>query len=169
MEGPNGGPAYRCAAVLNDGLHLPCVLLVGLESVVSLARRRFEETRADARLPESKRKFGYGMQYEDIVRSFVASGNRVNSFDIAGLERSRFAIPLARLREVRGETRMSWSQFAAVLRDGHECAFGTSFLMEFFQMPEGYSGDDIVEIISHKAGQPLHRERPYFTCYVDGL
>jgi len=36
-------------------------------------------------------------------------------------------------------------------------------------MPDGYSGDDIARIISHKAGVPIHRERPYFTCHVNGL
>jgi len=169
IEGPHGGPAYRCSGVLKDGLQLPCILLVGAESTVDLAIRRFEETRADARLPESKRKYGYGMQYADIVKTFVASGNRVNAYDIASLAKSRYAIPLVRLREVRGETSMSWTQFSAVMSDGREFAFGTSFLMEFFEMPDGYSGDDIAQIISHKAGKPTHRERPYFTCCVEGL
>ncbi|HEY4184593.1 MAG TPA: hypothetical protein VGP07_05955 [Polyangia bacterium] len=169
LDGAHSGPAYRCAAILKDGLHLPCVLLASTEATVALALRRFEETRNDGALPESKRRFGYGMQYADIVKSFVASGNTINSYDIARLEKSKYAIPLARLHEVRGETSMSWTQFAAVMRDGREFAFGTSFLTEFFQMPEGYSGDDIAAITSHKAGDPTYRERPYFTCYVNGL
>ena len=169
IDGPHGGPAYRCAAVLSDGLYLPCVLLVSVDATVTLAQRRFEETRADALLPEGKRKFGYMMQYEDIVRTFVASGNRLNLHDIARVEKSKFAIPLARLSEVKGETRMSWTQFAAVMRDGREFAFGTTFLTEFFQMPDGYSGDDVTQIISHKTGDPVHRERPYFVCHVNGL
>ncbi len=169
ISGPYGGSAYRCAAILNDGLLLPCVLLAGVESVVGLALRRFEETRDGAQLPESRRRFGHGMQYSDIVRHFVASGNQVNSYDIARLEKSPYAIPLSRLREVEGETRMSWTQFTAVMRDGREFAFGTTFLTEFFQMPEGYSGEDVERIISHKGGEPIHRERPYFTCFVEGL
>jgi len=169
IEGPHGGPAYRCAVVLRDGLQLPCVLLVSTDSTVTLADRRFEETRADALLPEGKRKFGYMMQYPDMVRTFVASGNRLDIHDVARLEKSKYAIPLARLQEVKGETRMSWTQFTAVMRDGREFAFGTTFLTEFFQMPDGYSGDDIAQIISHKASDPFHRERPYFVCHVDGL
>jgi hypothetical protein len=109
------------------------------------------------------------MQYEDIVRTFVTSGNRLNPYDIAHIEKSRYAIPLARLRDIQGETAMSWTQFSAVMRDGQEFAFGTTFLMEFFQMPDGYSGDDIVKIHSHAAGNPVHRERPYFVCHVNGL
>ena len=118
MNGPHGGPAYRCSAVLKDGLHLPCVLLTSVESVVNLALQRFEETRADGLLPGAKQKFGHRMRYADIVETFVTSGNRVNSYDIARLEKSRFAIPLARMREVHGETSMSWTQFAAVMHDG---------------------------------------------------
>lgn len=141
-----------------------------MESVVQLALRRFEEeTQADAKVPESKRWFGYSMQYADIVENFVAAGNRVSSYDISRIEKSRYAIPLTRLREVKGETSMSWTQFTAVMKDGREFAFGTPFLMEFFQMPAGYVGEDIAGIIPHKGGEPVYRDRPYFTCYVKGL
>ena len=169
VEGPYGGNAYRCGAVLSDGTHLPCVLLASLESVVSLAVRRFEESRNDDLLPEDQRRFGAGFQYADIVRVFVSSGNRLSGHDIARLEQSPYALPLARLREVRGETRMGWTEFAGVMRDGNEFGFGTAYSMDFFHMPEGYRGEDVVEIISHKRVDPLYRERPFFTCWVEGL
>lgn len=169
IEGPHGGSAYRCAATLADGVKLPCVLIASAQRVVELALRRFAETRSDAELPEAQRRFGHGGRYADVVRSFVTSGDRINGYDIASLDLSPFAIPLARLREVHGETSMSWTQFAAVMRDGREFGFGTTFLMEFFHMPEGYSGQDIVSIVSHKRVDPIFRERPYFTCYIDGI
>jgi hypothetical protein len=169
MENTYGGPAYRCAAVLKDGIKLPCVLLASAEAVTELALRRFEETRADAALPKSKRRFGTGMEYRDIVKSFVASGNCVNSYDIDRLEKSPFAIPLARFNEIKGETSMSWTQFTAIMKDGREFAFGTTYLTEFFHMPEGYVGDDIAKIIPHKAEMSPLRERPFFTCHVSGL
>jgi hypothetical protein len=169
IDSPYGGPAYRCSVVLKDGLTLPCVLLAGIDSVVELAQRRFRESLADSRLPKTQQRFGRGMRYKDIVRTFVASGNRVNSYDIAKLDKSRYAIPLCCLRDVKGETTMSWTQFTGVMRDGREFAFGTQFLMEFFEMPEGYSGEDIAKVVSHKGGDPIHRERPYFTCFVNGL
>ena len=169
IEHVYGGPAYRCAAVLKDSVTLPCVVLASAEIATELALRRFEETRADSALRKLKRRFGSGMEYRDIVKSFVTSGNCVNSYDIARLEKSRFAIPLARLKEVKGETRMSWTQFTAVMKDGREFAFGTNYLREFFQMPDGYAGDDIVKIIPNRAEGNILRERPYFTCYVSGL
>jgi len=167
ISGAHGGPAYRCAATMTDGLYLPCVVIASIEAHLELALRRFDETRADGLKPEGERRFGYGMSYPEIVATFTAKGNVLNHYDIARLEHSRFAIPLARLREVKGETRMSWTQFSAVMRDGNEFFFGTSFLTEFFQMPDGYSGDDVVRITPHAAGLGhTYRERPYFTCYV---
>ena len=37
-------------------------------------------------------------------------------------------------------------------------------------MPDGYRGEDVTSIVSHKRGPgELFRERPFFTCYVSGL
>ncbi len=147
----------------------PLRLACKAEAVTELALRRFEETRADAALSKSKRRFGEGMQYRDIVKSFVTSGNCVNSYDIDRLEKSSFAIPLARFNEIKGETSMSWTQFTAIMKDRREFAFGTTYLTEFFHMPDGYVGDDIVKIIPHKAETAFLRERPFFTCHVSSL
>lgn len=162
----SGSPAYRCSAYLKDGLYLPCVLLASSAARVALASRRFDEARGQ----EQRGEAGFGMRYQDIVRTFVASGNRINDYDIERVEKSRFAIPLARLREVRGETRMSWTQFAAVMSDGQEFSFGTTYLTEFFDMPPGYTGESIATIIPHKRGDGhVFRERPFFTCYTQAL
>lgn len=93
----------------------------------------------------------------------------MNPYDIDRLEKSPFAIPLARFKEIKGETSMSWTQFTAIMKDGSEFAFGTPYLTEFFHMPDGYNGDDIVKIIPHKAEMTVLRERPFFTCHVSGL
>jgi hypothetical protein len=169
IEDLYGGSAYRCSATLTDGLHLPCVLVSSAERLVTLAKERFEETRTDGLLPEVKRRLGFGMQYDDIIKTFVAGGNCINSYDIANLEKSRFAIPVARMKEIKGETSMSWTQFSAVMKDGREFFFGTAYLTEFFSMPEGYTADDIAVIHAHKGGAPVLRERPFFTCFVQGL
>ena len=164
------GLSYRCAAHLSDGLYLPCVLISSGQERTRLAVRRFQETREDAEKPPAQRRFGTGMQYEDIVRSFTTRGNTVNDYDIAGLERSPFAIPLDVLRQVRGETSMGWTQFTGVMADGKEFSFGTSFHTEFFQMPDGYTGDDLVRVFSHnRLPGELLRARPFFVCYVEGL
>lgn len=163
------GPMYRCAAYLTDGVYLPCVVIADVAARVRLAKHRFEETLADSHLPESKQRFGAGMRHDDIVRVFVAGGNHIDSYAIARLEKSRFAIPRDRMREIKGETKMSWTQFVAVMKDGKRVAFGTTFFLDFFDMPDGYSGEDIVEIISHGSGDPTYRERPFFRCFVEGL
>ena len=67
---------------------------------------------------------------------------------------------------------MAWTQFTARMRDGMEFEFGTAFATEFFAMPEGYTGKDIVKIVpaTRRALRAVDcRERPFFKCYVDGL
>ena len=51
------------------------------------------------------------------------------------------------------------------MKDGKHFGFGTTFHWEFFQMPDGYSVDDIEEIINHsyvlKNGElRSHRQGP---------
>lgn len=162
---PPRGARYRVAAILTDGTPLPCVVVESASRKVELAIRRFEETR--------KCSDPY-MGYDAIVKSFVTKGNSVNHYDLRELSSSPYAIPLARAREIGGETSMSWTEFYATMRDGREFRFGTSFLMEFFDMPEGYSALDIERIVPAVRGeQPrteeIYRERPFFTCFVDGL
>ena len=162
---PPYGPRYRVSASLTDGTLLPCVVIQGTDPTVDLAIKRFDETR------KSRDPF---MGYRNIVKAFVAQGNTVNDDDIATLAPSPHAIPLARMREIGGETSMSWTEFYARMKDGKEFRFGTTFLTEFFAMPAGYTANDIVRITPAVRGEvprqeAIHRERPSFTCYVDGL
>jgi len=120
----------------------------------------------------------------------VATGNRINIYDIASIEKSKYAFPASVLKNIHGETTMGWTAFVAKMKDGKLFGFGTSFSFDFFQMPENYSADDIVEIINHscicenkkicevKQGphftgdykeSTTYRERPFFDCYIDGL
>ncbi len=170
LPNPSMGMSYRCAAYLNDGLYLPCVLLSSRQARVNLAVKRFQETWEDAEKPPVRRRGKTGMHYEDIVRNFTTSGNCINDYDIAKLETSSFAIPLNVLKQVQGETSMGWTQFTAVMQDGKEFSFGTSFYTEFFQMPDGYTSSDMVRVFSHnRLPGELLRERPFFVCYVEGL
>ena len=162
---PPYGERFRVAAMLTDGTYLPCVVVESASRTVDLAIKRFEET--------WKSSDPY-MGYRAIVRSFVTQGNAVNDYDLRELSLSPFAIPLARVREIGGETSMSWTEFYATMRDGREFRFGTTFLTEFFDMPEGYSATDITRIVPAVRGeQPraerIYRERPFFTCFVEGL
>jgi len=114
------------------------------------------------------------MDYQSIVRVFVTNGNRLNDYDIKELSPSPSAIPVARLGEIGGETSMGWTEFYATMRDGAEFRFGTTFLVEFFDLPDDYRVTDIERITSAVRGesprqQRIYRERPFFTCYVDDL
>lgn len=161
------GTCYRAAAKLIDGTPLPCVLFAPSEQRVQLALRRFEQSRTSGITDPNNIVPGF---YPRIVSGFVCGGNQVNHYDIASLEKSPHAIPLARLREIQGETSMSWTAFAAVMDDGKEFSFGTSFLMEFFSMPPGYTANQIQKIIPHRnVEKPIYRERPFFKCFLENL
>ncbi len=179
------GDGYRVSVTLTDGLHLPCVLFRSSSKLVDLAMRRFKEEQSGKSIFSKSS----GLGYREIVKNFVASGNCINHYDIAKVDKSDFAFPFETLRQIHGETKMSWTGFIGKMKDGKQFAFGTSFLFNFFDLPKGYFPTDIVEIINHsyldKDGnvrsyyEPevyedfdkslVYLERPYFECYLDNL
>ena len=135
---PPYGERYRVAATMTDGTPLPCVVIESASHTVDLSLKRFEETRKSSDLY---------MGYRAIVTSFVTKGNTVNDYDLKELAQTSFAIPLPRMQEIKGETSMGWTEFYAIMKDGAEFRFGTTYLTEFFDMPSGYSAADIVKVI----------------------
>lgn len=178
------GPGYRAAVTLVDGTYLPCVIFRNPKTIVDLAIRRFdEEKRGKGVFSRSS-----GLGYPDIVKNFVTNGNCINSYDVAKVEKSPYAIPKQLLQQIRGETLMGWTGFVARMKDGKHFGFGTSFSFSFFNLPEGYSYSDVSEIINHSyinvegnvEGFKGHstsgdfransfREKIYFECFLDGL
>lgn len=178
LDDASYGLGYRASVYLRDGTYLPCVIFRNPSKIVNLALKRFKE--------ESS-----GMGYYNIVKSFVTNGNCLNEYDIAKVEKSPYAFPIPILRQIEGETTMSWTCFVGKMKDGVDIGFGTTFYTEFFDIPDGYSADDIVEIVNHsyihKSGQMytycerpfmssndyekiiVCRERPFFECYIDNL
>jgi hypothetical protein len=185
LNDSNFGPGYRSSVYLTDGTFLPCVIFRSSKPVVELAMRRFKEE-------QSRRSIfakSSGLGYEEIVKTFVAKGNCVNDYEIAAVLKSRFAFPFEVLRQVKGETNMGWTAFVAKFSDNRCLGFGTRWSYDFFDLPEGYDADQIVEIISNsyllRTGEIVHhrsldpkmtieelrvnREKPFFECYLDGL
>lgn len=151
------GVRYRASVVLKDGTSLPCVVFQAAEPYLNLANRRFDDTRGTK-------------EYRSILSTFVTARNSISEFDIRAVAKSPYAIPSARLLEVGGETSMSWTQFSATMKDGATFDFGTSFNDEFFDMPDGYTADDIITIVPATRAAPrpkkIFRERPFFTCFL---
>lgn len=184
FQNEDEGDGYRCSVYLNDGTYLPCVMLRESKKIVDLALRRFEQE-----------KSGTGFisdvddPYKEIVKRFIVSGNKINSYDINTVEQSKYAFPLNLLEKLYVETTMSWTGFVLEMSDGKFFQYGTNFLVEFFDLPEGYSFNDVVQLHNHsytnRNGElkPLqegyyyppddydiskcYRERPYFICYTD--
>jgi hypothetical protein len=178
------GPRYRCSLTLKDGTVLPCAVIQSKHRLVELAKRRIKEEM------KGRGVFRGEDPYGNIISTFVARGNRVNDYEVASASHSRFAIPVALLSQIRGETSMGWTGWVFRMRDGKHFSYGTSFYMEFFQLPDGYEFTDVEEVINHSAvdtegrvmslarGAPrsdasrpatVFRERVFFTCAVDGV
>lgn len=188
LEDQNIGLGYRASVYLKDGTYLPAVIFRNPKLKIDLAIKRFNDEKS------GKGIFNWGKDkeaYIEIVKLFVIRGNKINDYDIEKVEKSPFAFPIEILKSIRGETTMAWTGFVARMNDGKIFGFGTSFLMEFFQLPNGYKATDIEEIINHSyistTGELkshkvpffqrpddydeklIHRERPYFECYIEGL
>ena len=166
------GTYYRASATLKDGTYLPCVMFGHPQKLVDLAVKRFAETVKDER------------SYKEVVTSFVARKAGVPIWDVAKVELSPYAWPLEVLSQIHGETVMSWTAFTAKMRDGKVFGFGTSFRFEFFDLPAGYTYDDIAEIHSGMVvdekgvekeftletfSAKVYREKPFFYCYTEHL
>jgi hypothetical protein len=167
------GNRYRAAARLTDGTYLPCIVFQSRRSQVELALRRFDQLRNQP------------SQYRMVVESFVSGGSHIADYQIKAVEPSPFAWPLAILKQIHGETVMSWTAFVAEMSDGTMYSYGTAFCFEFFDIPDGYSYTDIKRIHSgmvysrERGLEPfsmgsyqstaLFREKPFLTCYLREL
>ena len=182
------GKQYRCSAYLKDGTYLPCVIFQNPEPTVNQAIKRLKEERTGKSIFAKSSGFD---GYKDMVKLYTTGGNKINDYDIDRVELSPFAFPKNILSEIHGETTMSWTGFGARMTDGKEFAFGTTFLFEFFQMPDGYTANDVDKILNHRymstSGElkehkvpflewpddydekEIYRERPFFKCYIEGI
>jgi len=178
------GPRYRCALALKDGTQIPCAVLQSKTKQVELAKRRIKEEMSGGG------RIGGHDPYGQIISVFAASGNRVNDYDVASVSVSLYAPPLTLLQQIHGETTMGWTGWVFEMKDGKLFAYGSSFTMEFFDLPAGYTFGDVTKVHNHSylskggnlvnlqqgAGLPpdyghdsLFRERVFFTCYIDGV
>lgn len=182
------GNGYRASVYLKDGTYLPAVMFRNPDKKVKQAIARFKQEKS------GKGIINWGSDkdaYREIVKLFVTCGNKINDYDIESVEKSPYAFPNQILKQIKGETTMAWTGFVVKMRDDKCFGFGTSFLFQFFQMPDGYLPKDIKEIINHsyisKTGEvkshkvpfmkrpddydenALHRERLFFECYIDNL
>lgn len=139
------GEGSRCSVYLKDGTFLPCVIFRDSKKTVELALKRFDDEKKGKGIFKKENSIAY----KSIVKHFLTSGKRVNSYDVAKVEQSRYAFPLSILRDLRGETTMSWTAFVLEMNDGKLFQFGTSFLVEFFDLPDNYCFSDVSKIHNH--------------------
>lgn len=159
--------AYCASIYTIDDIYLPCVIFRSVVERVDHAIRRFDETRHIETPPDAARK--QKISYRDVVQVFVASGNRINDYEITRIENSPYAIPPTIHSKLwaAGETGMGYTAFIGIMDDGKEFPFITNFGIEFFEMPEGYTASRIKDIIPHKNIKGIQfRNKPFFDCYL---
>ena len=177
------GYIYRASVVLRDNVTIPCVKFSCADTYIDLAIRRFEEEKENKIFLNNEEN-----PYRQIVSNFCIEHNTIDSKKIVRIERSRYAFPIEILKQIQGETLMSWTGFVVKMRDGNYFNFGTAFSFSFFDLPENYNFSDIVEVINHSyidssgkiqnyrktglknlSGAKIYREKDYFSCYLKGL
>lgn len=92
--------------------------------------------------------------------------------DIERIEKSKNAFSLEILKQIHGETLMSWTGFILKMKDGKCFNFGTTFSFLFFDFPEGYSSSDIVEVINHSymdKNNEIQEYRKHSIRELDGI
>jgi hypothetical protein len=72
------------------------------------------------------------------------------------------------------ERRLGHNPLIVDQKENVECRPDPFSLPEFFDMPPDYSATDIQKIVPAIRGEKprfekVYRERPFFTCYIDGL
>lgn len=178
------GPQYRCSLTLRDGTFLPCAVIQSRDRLVEFARKQIRE---------EMQRIGPIGSYDpvgQILSTFVAGRNRVNDYNVVDAAPSRFAIPLSLLERIHGETTMAWTGWVFRMKDKREFSYGSSYLTEFFELPDGYEFSDVDEVINHSfvnsdgeltrleqgwylpsgyPGQGLFSDRAFFSCAVDGI
>ncbi len=178
------GPRYRCELTLKDGTFLPCAVLQSKNNIVELAKRRIRQE------IDGKGRIGGPDPFGQLLSSFVAGGNRVNDYDVKFAAPSRYAPPVSLLKRIDGETTMGWTGWVFEMSDGALFSYGSSFHMDFFDLPQGYTFCDIVKVHNHtflsESGalvaltqggliprdyptDNIFREKVFFNCAIEGI
>ncbi len=137
------GPRYRCALTLKDGTFIPCAVLQSKKHITELAKRRIKQEMSGTGI------IGGPDPYGQIVSNFAARGNRINDYDVKSSSLSKFAPPIALAYQIHGETTMGWTGWVFEMKDGKHFPYGSSFNMEFLDLPEGYAFDDVLTVHNH--------------------
>ncbi|MGQ3015614.1 MAG: hypothetical protein ACT6QS_18000 [Flavobacteriales bacterium] len=185
VEDTEGNLMYAAAVWLRDDTYLPCVLFQNTH--IQLDRLRGIPASGKGRGLFSK---GKNVDDSYLIRNFLQNDNRIYPETIQRLERSLFAFPdvLRDQIEVRVNSGVLPSWFSAKMKDGTYLGFETTYEAVFYDLPDGYSADDILEIQNNtfvsESGIPesvtaafaygektiaLYSPRIFFNCFLSEL
>jgi hypothetical protein len=119
------GRQYRCALTLRDGTHLPCVVIHSKQRLVELAKRLIKEG-IDGQGILGVDPLRGDDPYGQVVARFIAEVNRINEYDVRSASPSPFAPPISLLRQIHGETTMSYTGWVFEMSDGKMFSYGST-------------------------------------------
>jgi hypothetical protein len=149
---------------LRDGTYLPCVILREAAAEVEMTLSAWRGSRLAQPLATDE-------VYESFFKAMTVGGSRVSLEQIRTLETSPYAISWQLLNTLPGEVDWHLLTFTGVMDDGARFLFHTSMSVAFFEMPTGYSGQRLREVIPAKGGiEHAYREREgIFAAFVEGV
>jgi hypothetical protein len=163
------GNVYCASVLLRDNHFLPCVKFINTKKFVDLSIKRIKEC-----------DFSY-----NIIKHFIVNHNVIKNCDIKEMNKSEYALPRKLLKKIRGETLMSWTGFVFRMDDGNLFNFGTTFDFCFFDLPDGYTFENVKDVINHNFALEngtlknyrenglknfeniqIYREKIFFECFI---
>lgn len=87
---------------------------------------------------------------------------QVSIADVTQIDESPRRLPaqLATKMYEAGETGMGYSTFTLVLCDGRQVPASAGNAVDFVELPQGVTGDMVVDLIPHEAGEQPPEEQP---------
>jgi len=147
------GSGYMASVTMADRTFFPCVIfhIYTLQEIIDGVREHREYV-----TEEMKKKYNKEFVPQKTVEEMAAEkiskykSDPIKLADIIKVEKSRFAFPPAIIEKVCCGGKMCGADFVAKMKDGKYFGFHTVFTVNFFEMPDGYCGEDIIEIINDR-------------------
>ena len=154
-------------------------MLIRHAAPVDSAVRSFKKGRTGHRqFSDSKQEL------RSVLSRVAAVANGVNSSNVATVGRSKYALPMELLNQIKSETSMGWTGWVFEMSDGKLFSFGTAHSLAFFELPDGFEFGDVAKVHNHsylcdqgklvtrggdhehvKPGK-VYEDLPYLECFV---
>ena len=158
--------AYAASVYTIDNTYLPCVLFRSCSEQVDNALSELDEIKKSKNSDDR-------IDFRTIVKGYVAANNLIQSDMIAKVEKSPFALSTRCVKKLATLLAQEGGgvSFKGTMDDGQKFDFFTDYDIGFFEMPEGYNGSRMVDVIPHDRRSDFNdlKGKPFFSCFLDWI